>query len=228
MNVAQDKKTGQITYTRQFNIQPFFWKVFPTQRDRFAVLIVCSPSAPELPALVRFVLNAWAGQEKLIQSDDLCALQGEFRNEEQPVETLRNKVALLDLSAGHAFKSLHSSVSPTWTQTDNASNNWLRNYRITNILYPNHLPPVNEAKTRNFSHTVWLAGSLDEVPPSVLTQVDLAFVADEKQISEYLKQQFRIEIQTANDVILAVSSTLVRDRQIMTMSKERFSPKAEF
>jgi hypothetical protein len=223
-------------YTREFAITPFVLPVFPCDRDRFAIVIVSSPKSPILKNLIQFVLNSYIEETNLITSEisvdpNLYKVKKEFSNMSDTNEQLKNKLALLDLSFDNQFKNTdHAMISSSYkelTQSKEKYNGtkWLYNHIIKHILIPNTLlqntNPVGDW-SKHYSHTVWFASSIDEVPSVLWDNAHMIFITEGEEISNFIKQRLGADYKMNDEYILAIAFTLRADIKIMMLPKKRF------
>ncbi len=220
MAAILDRETGRVVYTREFHITPFILNVFPGQRDRYSTVIISSPDSPALPKLFQFVRNGYV-DEDIVLASSLYDVKKQFSDLTQTDSKLRAKLALLDLSDGNQFAFIHPSIVPA------PSRNWIDNHIFKNILIPNTMLQMSTPGdwSKNYSHTIWLAATLEDIPKVISDNAHITFIVDAEQAAAYLKQRIGIDRVVGDDIIFAVSSTLKADTQLMTLSKKRFLPR---
>lgn len=225
------KSNGKVSYAREFLMTPFTFSVLPHERKQFCTIILGSPTSSALPKLLQFVINAHLNEcivYPAYKDTPSFNLSSEFSSkhsmEKIPTEELasikeglQNKLVITDLTQGNEFKSLHPAIY--WCKKEVPD--WLYDYHIQRALFPNLLLNTFGNWENNYSHTIWLASSLEDVPKVLLNSAHMTFVLENAQT--YMKKKLGVENSSiSSDVILAISSTLRSDPQIMTMSRKRF------
>jgi hypothetical protein len=225
-NVKLDKASGQVTFMREFQISPFFLNVFPQQRKRFCTVLVVSPDSPALSKLFKFSLNCYPAEPtppSFTSTEDLFSVPREFTDRSKTEAELKGKLLLVDMSKNGCFSQLDPAIRPF--RQDGAPT-WLRNHHIRSTLQPNLILPMASTGgdwDKNYSHTIWLVPSVEEIPKVLMTNGHL-FLVDKEHINAFFKTRLGLEAVNQEDCVLAVSSLLKQDIQLMTMARERFLP----
>jgi hypothetical protein len=226
-NVTVDKETNQIIYNREFAVTPFSFNVFPMDRERFSIIILAPEVTSTLQNLFQYILNSYIDENIIncLSNNSLYKVEEQFQNYNESEEILKNKLAIIDLSPTNIFKSLHPSIIHHEYFETNPK--WLTNLIIKNILLPNCYTQTSSNLNwkKNFSHTIWLINSIDNLPPILTSISHLTFLISDKIIHDFFEKRLKInkfKIHTDNPIYV-VSSTLTQDIKIMTMPKNRFS-----
>lgn len=228
MSISFDKKSNQIKYTKDYSISPFNFNVFPQNRDRFCIVILSPPNSDNLNHVFKLVLNSFI-DEIIISPKKLQDVQLEFTDKNQSIEQLKLKLAILDLTEDNKFKNLHSNIIPC-TKTGDKKNisyngEWAINHFYKNILIPNTLQQdKTEIWKKNFSHTIWLATAMSEVPKLVLTNTNILFCTESEQTTDFFKTRMNANYKSTIDQIFVISYTLKSDPSLMILDKKRFLP----
>jgi len=150
----------------------------------------------------------------------MCDLYEKF-SRVHSTDTLKRNLAIIDLSKDNIFKTLHPSI----ISCESEEFGWIRNHHIKNILVPNTLNQTgqNNEWSKNYSHTIWLASSIKDIPQVLSTNAHMTFVTDRELIIKYLDEKIGINGAIINpNLMIAVSSTLRPDISIMTIKSSRF------
>lgn len=225
--VTVDNSTNQVKYVREFHLSSFSLNVFPQDMDRFCIVIIGERS-PLTKNILTFVLNTFM-EEKIISPTpgeeprkQAMKVIGELSDLKKDPEELKKQLAIIDLTADNHFNGIHPSVIRFH---DSASVKWQRNMMIKKILFPNSLTKSADTHCdKNFSHTIWLAEKVDEVPQVLNTNSHLVFLTENKSISEFFLKKLGLEMKKVieEDFMLILSSTLKPDFQIMSVPKQKF------
>ena len=220
--VSLDKGAGVVTYTRQYNIAPFAWRAYPHQKERFCVVLITSPEYLRSSRLLSFVLNAFL-EPRFIAAPGLSDAVRQIGDLGSERDQLRAQVALFDLSEGQRFAGIHPSLIPARTNTPAT---WLERHQQLRAILPNWLlqRPNSQVWDKNFSHTLWLASNIAEVPRVLLTNAHMIMLTEPVDIKTFTTDRLGAANATvSSDVIFAVSSTLSQDVQLMTLPKDQMA-----
>jgi len=225
--ITVDNSTNQVKYVREFHLSPFSLNVFPQDMDRFCIVIIGEKSLLTKKILT-FVLNTFMdeklisptpGEEPLKQAMKVIK---ELSDLKKDPEEMKKQLAIIDLTSDNHFNGIHPSVIRFH---DSASLKWQRNMMIKKILFPNSLTKsADNYCDKNFSHTIWLAEKVDEVPQVLSTNSHLVFLTVNNSISEFFMKKLGLEMKKVieEESMLVLSSTLKPDLQIMSVSKQKF------
>jgi hypothetical protein len=168
--------------------------------------------------LFQFILNSHIN-ETFVKGTSLVDIKKDLLNRTQSNEVMKDKLAILDLSHDQQFKDLHPSIVPCPLPGTNA---WTDNHTIKTILIPNVLSMYarKDEWAKNYSHTIWLASSIDEIPKVLLTNKHMLFITEPEAILEYSQKIYHIDLQIRD--IFVVTSILACNMQLMTLSKQNF------
>ena len=219
--VSVDKASGTVVYQRSYSVTPFRWAVYPEQWDRFCVVIVASPSYLRSSRLLDFALNAFI-DPNFISADSLGDAVRQVGDLTASPEQLRKRAAIFDLSDAGQFAGLHPSLIPAPVD----EKDWLGRHHVLRAVYPNWLLqwPDSDVWHKNYSHTLWLASDLKEVPRVLLTNAHMLFLAEPGAIGDYMRDRLgAANASVSPDVILAVANILERDVQLMTLPRDHLA-----
>jgi len=213
-----DKKSGKITYTRNYNITPFVFSKFPHELDKYCIIIL-GKASNVTKNLLQYILNSYI-DENIIEAKSLYTAQKQVSDLSETHEQLKRKVAIFDISVDNSFTSLHSKIIAV-----NENRSWLDIHILKNILMPNNLLNSGNNKedaSKNYSHTIWLASDLDDIPKVLLTNFHLLFIMEKEQITDYFNRKLDVAYMASDDIIFVISSILKENTQLMTMKMDRF------
>lgn len=212
---------GSIIYSRpNFNLNPFFYfPALPQDHNRFSILVIAPPDSVELNGLLKLLLNSHI-DSNVINVSNLYQAKTMFCDYNKSIDDLKAQIGIFDLSTNNEFSKLHPSIIPAHV------NNILDKYHIRNILIPNILLQ-NESDNykKNYSHTIWFASNVADIPRIVISSSQLCFVFGLDNINQILKSKLGVNQQVNfpdKDIILVISLTLTNDVKLMMLSRKRF------
>lgn len=207
-----------INNTREFSITPFYLQVFPSQLNRFCTVILSPPGNPLLSGTLQLILNSFSNPS-IVKADSAYTASAQFTCR---TGDLNSKVALVDLCG--AFTNIHPNI----VQFDPTLSSWIRNHYYRNLIIPNNLlqTGVPGDWDKNYSHTIFFAREYNDIPQVILTNTHLVFCISPDLIRSYLRRKIGIEISNIDlDVVIAVTSTLRSNTQIMSIPSKRLQSK---
>lgn len=208
---------GIVSFKRNYYFTPFKWPVYPFQRNKFALVLITSPDFLQDTTLFTQIKHAFMDIPPLSASDlhdasiKMCDLT-------TPVEEMKNRLAIFDLSPTTEFKQVCDEVIPT--PPVHSSLSWLQLLEIRRVLMPNLMMKTNDPLSQlNYSYTIWLASKLDQVPIVLRSSAHMIIATDPVEINALLDFKTGIkEMVTDTPVSFITTNTISRDLELMTIN----------
>lgn len=215
--ITLDKSSGHVIYKRNYTIEPFRWAIYPNKKDRFCAIIIADPEYLKSSRLFEFVFNSFVNSQ-IIEAENISQSLKLIidRNDEQ--EKIQKQVAIFDLSIGGKFVEIRPEIIPV------DSSSWHIRHQILRSLFPNwFLAHPNKNTNNNYSHTIWLASTFNEVPAVIWTHSNIAFITEPESITSYMINKLRSTNPStvASDIIFAISNSLEQNAVLMSMPKKQ-------
>jgi hypothetical protein len=97
-------------------------------------------------------------------------------------------------------------------------------FKFRNIIMPNMDIQSIDGWQNNFSHTIWLTDSIENLPKVLITNSHYLFLTDNIHISKFMKNKYSNDFKTeTDDEILVIGMTIVKDMTINTLNKSQFT-----
>lgn len=208
---------GIVSFKRNYYFTPFKWPVYPFQRNKFALVLITSPDFLQNTTLFTQIKHAFMDMPPLSASDlhdasiKMCDLT-------TPVEEMKNRLAIFDLSPPTEFKQVYNEVIPV--PPVHSSLSWLQLLEIRRVLMPNLMMKTNDPLSQlNYSYTIWLASKLDQVPIVLRSSAHMIIATDPVEINALLDFKTGIkEMVTDTPVSFITTNTISRDLELMTIN----------
>jgi hypothetical protein len=227
MNTTTSTKPKAINYTNEYSLSPFVFHVFPDNLNRFCIILISDPKTATFDLLYQYILNSHTGtiihnkpgEEK--DTEGILKTLKEFSNMSDSEEQLKGKLAILDISKDNVFKSLTNVLSCS----NDLYPEWLRNSFIRNISMPNKLLKRDHVGDwdKNYSHVIWLASSVDDIPKILASNANMIFISENEQTGLYLKKYIGIDHVIDDSDNIYVITNVQQDIKIMKINKEKFT-----
>jgi len=210
----------QYRYNTIVNIEPFIFKKFPYNEDRFSTIIVSSNPDAVTSNLVQYILNSMWDEIIIPATDDIASIEKKLRSKYISPDELRRHVAIIDISKESIFKNMRKDICTLLSDIPD----WLRDEHIRNIIMPNMDIQSIDGWQNNFSHTIWLTDSIENLPKVLITNSHYLFLTDNIHISKFMKNKYSNDFKTeTDDEILVIGMTIVKDMTINTLNKSQFT-----
>jgi hypothetical protein len=215
-DVKVNSAEGIVSFKRNYYFTPFRWPVYPFQRNKFALVFITSPDFLQTTTLFTQIKHAFMDMPPLLASNlhdasvKMCDLT-------TPVEEMKNRLAILDLTPTTEFKQVCNEVIPA--PPVHSSLLWLQLLEIRRILMPNLMTKTNDPLSQlNYSYTIWLASKLDQVPTVLRSSAHMIIATTPAEINSLLEFRTGIkEITSETPVSFVITNTLSRDLELMTI-----------
>jgi hypothetical protein len=241
------REDDHVAIQREYHLVPFNWDTFPWQRDRFCIIVIANEMSTLLQRLFEYIMNSTFDEDILDydffnskaknaneintkedieisnetkEATILHKIGKEFRDYRQSKKQLKSKLIITDLSENNIFKTIHPAVigasSPSLPK-------WLKSSQQRTIVFPNSILKAAEQADKNYSHSIWIAKSVDEISSTLLTYANMTFILDQPQICRYLERRFNCrDIKIADDIIMVITSHTNLNQDLMSIPKSQF------
>lgn len=220
-DIKVDNIQGTISFKRTYFFTPFKWNIYPFQKDRFAIVLITSPSFLRETTLFSQIKNAFLNP-CLISASNVREASLKIGNLSASAEQLKNQLAIFDLTETTEFKTICDKVIPV--PPIDPSLSWLQLLEIRRTLMPNLMIKSNDSSSQlNYSYTIWLATKLEQVPIVLRSSAHMMIATFPEGINALLHSTTGInEIASDIPISLIVTNTLSRDIELMTVPNYRF------
>lgn len=208
---------GIVSFKRNYYFTPFKWPVYPFQINKFALVLITSPDFLQDTTLFTQIKHAFMDMSPLSASD-LHDASTKMCDLTTPVEEMKNRLAIFDLSPTTEFRQVCSEVIPA--PPVHSSLSWLQLLEIRRVLMPNLMMKTNDPLSQlNYSYTIWLASKLDHVPIVLRSSAHMIIATDPVEINALLDFKTGIkEMVTDTPVSFITTNTISRDLELMTIN----------
>lgn len=208
----------EYRYNTLIDIEPFILKKFPHERDIFSMIIVASGPDTITKNLVQYLVNSHEDEISITSGEDLTSIHRKLINRHTAPEDLKRQLAIIDISPELKFKGMRTDISTLNPDVPD----WLRNDYIRNIINPNmSIQPV-EWWQHNYSHTIWLTDSVQNLPQVLTTNSHYLFLTENQHVNDFMKKRYANNFNHVPEEMLILGMNITQNMKIYTLPRNRF------
>lgn len=216
-------------YNTLVNIEPFIMHKFPQEEERFSIIVVSKHGDNVTRNLVQYLTNSFHNEIVISATDDLSNIEKKFSDKYTHGDELKRQFAIIDISGDGRFKNLQietssGSMTNIVSYINPDTPDWLKTQQIKNIINPNMIVQYVEGCENNFSHTIWLTDSPQNLPEVLTTNSHYLFILDHDNVTDFMKKRYKNDFTPQDkDEIIVIGMTISKDMEIFTLDKSKFT-----